>query len=296
MASPFSFHCMICFEEFDIERRFPVVLPCGHTYVCNLCAERLDKCMECRTPLVQIIPRPNAETNYGGRNGGRWTSRPTGSRSPGAPPQPPIKRRLPLPKNVVLMSLIEATELAAESVRCQEQRPSLSDSPNLSIPNSVLDIEEDEEEKIRTGTSLAISECGTYAIAAKNGLEIYPSRPESGVPATQEQAEEEEVDTLVRFFHLDNKLDVVDGTDHDLQPSESDHREGAPARLSWGDRVQIVSTEAGWAKLARGYGYVRADRNELVKGKVIISSDVYIFSLLTSRLCICSLLNSWILS
>lgn len=279
MASPFSFHCMICFEEFDIEQRYPVVLPCGHTYVCNLCAERLEKCMECRTSLVQIIPRPNAngDAHYGGRNGNRWSS--GRNLSPGAPPQPPIKKRLPLPKNVVLMSLIEATELAAESVRGQDQRPSLSDSPSLSLPHAILDVEEDEEEKIKTGTSLAISDCGTYAIAAKEGLEIYPSRPETGIPvANQEKAEEEEVDTLVRFFHLDHKLDIVDDGDHELTPVDSDHREAAPARLCWGDRVQIVSTEAGWAKLARGYGFVRADKNQLVKGKSVVgvSPDILV--------------------
>jgi len=266
---------MICFEEFDIESRYPVVLPCGHTYVCNQCAERLEKCMECRTSLVQIIPRPNdnGDSPYG-RGGGRWSSRPIGNRSPGAPPQPPIKKRLPLPKNVVLMSLIEATELAAESVRGQEQRPSLSDSPSLSIPNAIMDIEEDEEEKIKTGTSLAISDCGTYAIAAKEGLEIYPSRPESGIPMNQQQAEEEEVDTLVRFFHLDHKIDLVDDEDHEVEASNSDNREAAPAKLCWGDRVQIVSTEAGWAKLARGYGFVRADRNQLVKGESSIFSPL----------------------
>jgi hypothetical protein len=37
MASPFSFHCIICIEEFDQRDRYPVVLPCGHTYVCNQC-------------------------------------------------------------------------------------------------------------------------------------------------------------------------------------------------------------------------------------------------------------------
>lgn len=274
MASPFSFHCMICFEEFDTEGRFPVVLPCGHTYVCNQCAERLEKCMECRTSLVQIFPRPPVGSEgqqYGGRGGGRWSSRPAvGSRSPGAPPPPPIKKRLPLPKNVVLMSLIEATELAAESVRGQEQRLSLSESPSLSIPNAILDIEEDEEEKIKTGTTLAISDCGTYAIAAKEGLEIYPSRPESVILPNQEQSEEEEVDTLVRFFHLDHKIDVFDGSEHELQSSEGGLKESTPVRLRWGDRVQIVSTEAGWAKLARGYGFVRADRNQLVKGTIFL--------------------------
>jgi hypothetical protein len=37
MASPFSFHCIICIEEFEPKDRYPVVLPCGHTYVCNHC-------------------------------------------------------------------------------------------------------------------------------------------------------------------------------------------------------------------------------------------------------------------
>ena len=113
---------------------------------------------------------------------------------------------------------------------------------------------------------MAISDCGTYAIAAKEGLEIYPSRPESVVTSNQDQSEEEEVDTLVRFFHLDNKLDGLDGSEHELHPSETGLKTSAPMRLSWGDRVQIVSTEAGWAKLARGYGFIRADRNQLVKG------------------------------
>jgi hypothetical protein len=184
------------------------------------------------------------------------------------------------------MSLIEATELAAESVRGQEQRLSLSESPSLSFPNAILDIEADEEEKIKTGTTLAISDCGTYAIAAKEGLEIYPSRPESVVTSNQDQSEEEEVDTLVRFFHLDNKLDGLDGSEHELHPSETGLKTSAPMRLSWGDRVQIVSTEAGWAKLARGYGFVRADRNQLVKGMIclyICNSFPDIFS---SFLCI----------
>lgn len=164
------------------------------------------------------------------------------------------------------MSLIEATELAAETVRGQEQRPSLSESPNLSIPHAILDLDEVEEEKIKTGTSLAISDCGTYAIAAKEGLEIYPCRPDSVVQADRDKLEEEEVDTLVRFFHLDHKMDIVDNGHDELQPTESEYKEASPVRLSWGDRVQIVSTEAGWAKLARGYGFVRADKNQLVKG------------------------------
>jgi hypothetical protein len=164
-------------------------------------------------------------------------------------PPPPLKRRIPLPKNVVLLSLIEATELATENVQGQEHEPSLQDSPM--IKTSVIDLELDEEEKIKTGTSLAISDCGTYAVSAKDGLEIFPNRPESLVHYS-----EEDVDTLVRYY----KNDAV--TDDEKTPEDLVR----PVRLSWGDRVQIVSMQNGWAKLARGYGYIRAGTHRLVKG------------------------------
>ena len=268
MASPFSFHCMICFEEFDSDTRFPVVLPCGHTYVCNVCAQRLDKCMECRTPLIEIIPQGNGCTvaSVGPEQLPGWSTRSLGpsniSRGVGGRGRgriqktaPPLKRRIPLPKNIVLLSLIEATELATENVQGRDHEPSLQDSPM--IKPSVLDLEVDEEEKIKTGTSLAISDCGTYAVAAKDGLEIFQNRPESLA-----QHSEEDVDTLVRFYNRDNNASDDKSTDQDELP----RKESPPGRLSWGDRVQIVSTQNGWAKLARGYGYIRTGTHRLVKG------------------------------
>ena len=297
MASPFSFHCMICFEEFDVETRFPVVLPCGHTYVCNECAKRLDKCMECRTPLIELIPNSSNHqcTNASGQQQQHhqqqqqqsgWSTRNLGSSNNsrggavgrgGGPmnkkPAPPLKRRIPLPKNVVLMSLIEATELATKNVQGREHEPSLQDSPLIN--HSVLDMEEDEEEKIKTGTSLAISDCGTYAVAAKDGLEIFPNRPESLL-----QHSEEDVDTLVRVYNNKESATASTSTsinstvggvvDDDKKTAEDElqlpRKEPPPGRLSWGDRVQIVSTQNGWAKMARGYGYVRAGVQQLVKG------------------------------
>lgn len=261
---------MICFEEFEVDVRYPVVLPCGHTYVCNLCAARLDKCMECRMPLVMTIPRSTSVDNKPGPAPGRWGGRsgPMDSHNnPKTPPQPPIKTRLPLPKNVVLLSLIEATELAAEDVKnASEQRMSLNDSPIIKSTNSMLDPDHSEEAKIKVGTTLAISDCGTYAVSARAGLDIYPSRPSSNSPTVNEESEQD-VDTLVRFFHMDHKLDL------DNNGEFSGNRSGGgsnnaqpPLRLSCGDRVQIVSTEGGWAKLARGYGFVRADGSQLVKG------------------------------
>lgn len=160
------------------------------------------------------------------------------------------------------MSLIEATELATQNVQGRDHEPSLQDSPMVNP--SVLDIEEDEEDRIRTGTSLAISDCGTYAVSAKDGLEIFPNKPESLV-----QQSEEDVDTLVRFHHEGGE---------DVQ-----RKEAPPGRLSWGDRIQIVSIQNGWAKMARGYGYVRAGGHRLVKGK----------SLLAVRWFICFILRGW---
>lgn len=271
MTSPFSFHCMICFEGFDTDTRFPVVLPCGHTYVCNECAKRLDKCMECRTPLFELIPQSNECTvvsgvpeqlpawstrtlgtsRSGGRRGGRGGGR-------NRKPPPPKKRRIQLPKNVVLLSLIEATELATENVQGQEHEPSLHNSPMINP--SILDLEADEEEKIKTGTSLAISDCGTYAVAAREGLEIFPNRPESLV-----QNSEEDLDTLVRFYNRDNNANAAISDDKKTADDEGTRKDNLPARLSWGDRIQIVSMQNDWAKLARGYGYIRAGTRRLVK-------------------------------
>jgi hypothetical protein len=266
---------MICFEEFEVDVRYPVVLPCGHTYVCNICAARLDKCMECRTPLVMTIPRSTPSDNKFGPAPGRWGGRQGPGHhhtmdtrnNPKTLPEPPIKTRLPLPKNVVLLSLIEATELAAEDVKnASEQLTSLTESPIVKSTNSILDPDDSEEAKIKVGTTLAISDCGTYAVSARAGLDIYPSRPSSNYLPLNEESEQD-VDTLVRFFHMDHKLDLDKNREFSGNLSGGgSNKEQPPLRLSCGDRVQIVSTDEGWAKLARGYGFVRADASQLVKG------------------------------
>mmetsp|Transcript_11042 Transcript_11042/g.23466 ORF Transcript_11042/g.23466 Transcript_11042/m.23466 type:complete len:115 (+) Transcript_11042:751-1095(+) len=113
MVSPFSFHCIICYEEFDIETRFPVVLPCGHTYICNECAHKIDYCTECRTPLFEMMPQNECAKapveqlpGWSSRSLGKNNSRNAPGRQqqqPNKKPPPPLKRRLLLPKNVVLI-------------------------------------------------------------------------------------------------------------------------------------------------------------------------------------------------
>jgi hypothetical protein len=328
-SSAFSFHCMICFEEFDTQTNYPVVLPCGHTYVCVECANRLDKCMECRMPLTMKLELPAATPpsrhggggggGGGGPGGGASSSAPSapvldhqkenqknlyadrvrnspgfrrryghleeyndgghgkrggpqGGSSPrtGIPQQPPVptpKIRLPLPKNAVLLSLIQASEPArrraeveapstpqkpdhrdlaspprlpsssssggggtgtAGSRTLQYNRPSPlfppdgsssgehhdagggGDRPHapahhlLGSPSSV----DDEEHKIRVGTYLEGGPCGTYAVAARGGLLVYPTLFEHTLPRSLDGHEADavtrDVEKVVKNYYKES--------------------------------------------------------------------------------------------
>ena len=183
--APFSFHCIICFEAFNLEDRPPVILPCGHTYVCAPCSKRLDKCMECRTPLF-VKPEDGGGADGGSaphRAGtaaaaaasvsetesmpswyrplpGRAHSRdatyqlknpsPPGhgvQRERAQPAKPAERIPLPMPKNLVMLSLMEAAEekkrLEKISIRAaaarKEKRPAPS-STNDSRPPEIVSI------------------------------------------------------------------------------------------------------------------------------------------------------------
>ena len=118
---------------------------------------------------------------------------------------------------------------------------------------------------------MAVSMAGTYAVTDPNGLPIFASRPSRTRPTEESVSKEssskhtsdEDVDKLVRYFHLDHKLDT-ESTEDELK--ENRVKEQTPGHLCCGDRVQVVAIEGRWAKLARGYGYVYADDNKLVKG------------------------------
>jgi len=134
------------------------------------------------------------------------------------------------------MSLMEATALMSQ------------DSPESSPIRHCQSLGDTEEECIRVGTSLAIGMCGTYVIT-KATASVFPSQPSKSAyqRPLSDVPEEEDVDTLVRYFHMDS------------QNLKSD------THLKRGDRVQIVSLEDGWAKLARGYGFIKAEAGQLVK-------------------------------
>jgi hypothetical protein len=271
-SSAFSFHCMICFEEFDPATNYPVVLPCGHTYVCIECANRLDKCMECRVPLVTKIEVPSTTTaspsidenmgnattpsRYGAYR--RQTQQINYSRGKYGQQQPPpqkqyVTQRLPLPKNAVLLSLIQASEPARrrqaeepqpdsppvlpqsaseeegetsskttrrvtyekENIKYSKPSPLFVDSlasstnlyadanPNSSVTGIMIDDHDDEEQKIRVGTYLEGGPCGTYAVAVKSGLLVYPTLFEHTLAAKDEDGMTRNVEELVKNSYRD---------------------------------------------------------------------------------------------
>lgn len=290
LESPFSFHCMICYEEFHAEARWPVVLPCGHTYVCCVCAERLDKCMECRTLLYKYAP-PVEQPPTWNRSNPRGVAQ--------APP-PRRKLRLPLPKNVVLLSLMEATELVSRDVHqkfsqspeTKQRKKTIAENDKKKLdkkehddendpdqakpPSPLMDEpedddssssseEEDEEEKIKTGTMLAVGTAGTYAVANRQGLDILPTRPSSRDNIHRTTPDYGDIDNVVRVHStsLAKSSSAEEKNNANEQPLMS------RGKLDFGDRVQVVSIDGKWAQLARGYGYVLAERNTLVKGMLV---------------------------
>jgi len=231
MATEVALHCMICYEEFDLKDRHPVVLPCGHTYVCIVCAKRLKKCMECREPLFWNPPRqhnnhvPTLSSNTGrspahpryaassrGRMGvGRYSP---GAATPQTPPHPgagvagggpPEKKEelpLPLPKNVVLMEMIEAKErqvrLLEEARRreqeellqreqekqLQQMQEQLEKSPGAHTApttTNLIDAEAEEDEFLLDPTLAGMAAfsgaCGTYVVREPLGLVVLPQDP-----------------------------------------------------------------------------------------------------------------------
>mmetsp|Transcript_20004 Transcript_20004/g.46765 ORF Transcript_20004/g.46765 Transcript_20004/m.46765 type:complete len:797 (-) Transcript_20004:3014-5404(-) len=130
-------HCVICVDEFDLKERTPVVLPCGHTYICKVCAGKIKICHECREPLYWHPPKPQPNNHahrspatgrysrYNNQHHNRY------SHSPSTPPHPALtvkqeEVQLPCPKNVVLMEMIEAKQrqerLVAEEKALQDKK------------------------------------------------------------------------------------------------------------------------------------------------------------------------------
>ena len=252
-AAVVPFSCVICFDAFCLKERLPVVLPCGHTYVCQPCSKRLKRCMECREPLYYTIPKsaggnsaaaglsraspPPPPGVYPRASGGRY------SPTPSTPPQPGAGGPLaavtqvfyPIPKNVVLISMMEVAERQA-----REQRALLDET------NGSMEAKDDDEEydlnRIISGLATLSGPCGTYAVKEPEGLALHCSDPTA------------ENDNETR------KPPAVSASEDSIEVKH-------PSLLEKGQTVQVVTFENGVAKLARGAGYVIAKSSQLVKSE-----------------------------
>ena len=196
-AAPFSFHCRICYERLNLTDRPPVVLPCGHTYICQQCSQRLTRCMECRTrifpakaPAVTPIVSAKAAAAHQESLYPRESYRAKQQRlyrqqqqqkynMPGGPkgkdevlagltPEPPAPL---LPKNVVLMSLMEAAQHKHGVITNDDDDDAGYESG-------------DDDAQVVDGLQALGSSCGTYVVKAKGGVWIYDGKPPPTTTAT----------------------------------------------------------------------------------------------------------------
>lgn len=118
------------------------------------------------------------------------------------------RERIPLPKNVVLLSLIESSQLLQDTAQHQliskglndlssyprksTQSSSLATSGILSTfqQDGVRDDDKEEEDRITLGADIVNAACGTYAVANKNGLKIVPKRKDLEGNSEQEHVKE----------------------------------------------------------------------------------------------------------
>lgn len=284
-AAVVPFHCIICFDSFCLRERPPVVLPCGHTFVCQPCSKRLKRCMECREPLFYSIPKTgiggvpvggsshpssvttnrsplpgsyNRNSNHHHNGAGRF------SPTPATPPQnshahpPPAVTQVPypIPKNVVLIAMMEVAERQAK------------EKERLDDTNGSMDDEEEYDlNRIISGMATLSGPCGTYVVKDPEGLVLlteYPNHEHFSAGDNQEPS----------WLPSPRKDDgnVEGGQAEHVPPalsvsaSEDSVEVKYPGLLEKGQTVQVVSFEHGVATLARRAGYILANSNQLVKG------------------------------
>jgi len=249
-ASVVPFHCVICFDEFNLKDRTPMVLPCGHTYVCCQCTRRLKRCMECREPLfvsgtaltakscaaglgtgggfglgchnsafsaaggsVSGARISSTGSVYGRSAYGSTSSYHSQSTTPSAaashPPVmtsstlhlPPSSQQLanmiplPIPKNLVLMSMMEAAQRQAmEDSQSLVKGGSAASSSSSSSDDDDDDDEEFNLDRIISGMATLSGPCGTYSVAVDTGLAVLPSDPRKQPKNDDDVATKEEED------------------------------------------------------------------------------------------------------
>lgn len=291
-AAVVPFHCVICFDSFCLRERLPVVLPCGHTFVCQPCSKRLKRCMECREPLYYTIPK--SSSNAGGGAGISHTNSLTRSPlpysrtgagryspTPSTPPQnnpyhhqhpPPAVTQVPypIPKNVVLISMMEVAERQAREKAKMDETNRLDDTTG-----SMDDEEEYDLNRIISGMATVAGPCGTYVVKDPEGLALL-----TGDPGQEHYSGEQQPAWLPSPRGEDGRQpgETVDQVPPALSVSASEDsiEVKPPSLLEKGQTVQVVSFENGVAKLARGAGYILANSSQLVKSECLLACFIFV--------------------
>jgi len=153
--------------------------------------------MECRQSLFLTIPSPSTPTspNYNGASASsaltenRYNHRrgvtSVRSNNPYAAahtttPRKPTTEPLPLPKNLVLLALMESSAVAS-AVNKQSSCnacTSNNDNDNDNEGSASAYDSEDDYAKVQAGVEIINGTCGTYVVADRAGLVVLPSKPE----------------------------------------------------------------------------------------------------------------------
>ena len=201
-------HCVICYEEFDLKDRYPVVLPCGHTYVCVVCSKKIKICHECREPLywkppIQQQPANNNHNSHIHRSPAtarysRYNSR----YSPSTPPhnKPPEKREevpLPCPPNKVLMEMIEAKERQERLVAEQKEAKLKKKQERMREKQLLLEQRRMEKENLRRYHEAADTRRGLtqqYSMDSHQEIEVDIHENNNLLDVTIDDTDVEELD------------------------------------------------------------------------------------------------------
>lgn len=286
MTTNFSFHCTICFEALDLFKRSPVVLPCGHTFICQQCSGRLTSCMECRYPLLMTVE----ETSSSSAENADIIDRPRTrhSRQNSLPhllpslqnqhfkhPQPAKKCiRVPIPKNFVLMSLMKSSNWTDKETSTNDQ---------------VCD-DDDDDKYVKKGVESIQDSYGTYAVRERGGLLVCGKNDNKIALEEEENIQEDATDPSTDDSPTDNddddasldlndmltevrsvivtqdSFDAVGHKSTEIQLLDDLSTTCIPdEKLEYGRTVQVVEFQNGVAKLARGSGIIEARPDQLVK-------------------------------
>ena len=281
-AAVVPFHCVVCFDEFSLKERPPVVLPCGHTYICAPCSKRLKRCMECREPLFITVkhntqqsssynaprtPIPPAPTMYG-RYSPTPSTPPQGTTSSssygnnGTSQQSVQQIPLAIPKNVVLICMMEAAERQLRDTNNSNSANNEAVVELIDDTNGSMNASDEDEEydlnRIISGMATFSGPCGTYAVKERHGLSILSQHPHINHSENKSADDENEEES--------RNDDITSSTALHVTASCDSIEVSNPCTLEHGQTVQVVRFENGVATLARDAGYIKATSTQLVKG------------------------------